>query len=787
MRRPSPLASTPRSARCGSGCCDRAPEPDALERWLAGHPEAVLRGPLQLDWDDPTRLVEVGLSTDRAGRRLTGVERGELDQGQHAGRRDVLAVGTAGALMRRDVYDSLGGLDPALPLREDLDLGRRTWAAGHRVAIVPEARLRHARATATGQRQTGRVVAQDRRAGAYVLLANAPAAQLVPALVRVVLGSVLRALLLLLGRRPRAAVDELAALTPRGLGRARRARRRTRTTTVPGHLLTARGVPLQAAVARLADRLASPGRRGRRPGPGVLLVAGLAVLALLAERELLGAGPLAGGRLLPAPPTALDLLRAYADGGDPFLVVLGLLAVLPLGQAHLAVDILLLASVPLAGAVAYVVSGRVVRRTALRLWAAATWAVLPVATGAVAAGRLDAAAIQIALPAVLLAGHLVATTDPRRRWQRAWALGLALAALAAVSPLAWPLAAVLLVATGLLSRAPGRLRRMLAVGVVLAVPLALGPLNRRLALHGPGRLDAELVDAALSTWRLLLLHPGGPGLPAVAVTAGLVLGALVALLRPGSRSRTVMAGWAMALLGLVVALGLTRLDVEGGPVWPGAPLQLAAAGWLLAAVVGADGLPEQLQRNALGRRQVAAVAVVALAASVPALCAVAWVVRGADGPLQRGTREVLPAFARAELATTGERALVLSPRPDGSVRYAVTTANGPRLGDPEPPDLTDVVPDLLSARGADGAAQLGDSSIRFVVLVGGRTPGEAVLDAQPGLLRQAGPPLWRVAAPARPPSAPPGRQLWPQAVTLAAVLVLAGPGGPRRRGLERQR
>ena len=765
---------------------DAAPEPAALERLLAADPGTAVRGPKQLDWDDPRRLVELGLSTDGAGRRLTGLEPGELDQGQHDRRGDVLAVGTAGALVRRDVWDILGGLDPAVPLRGDLDLGRRAWAAGHRVTVVPEARLRHVRATATGQRRTDRVVAQDRRAGAYVLLANATPGQLAPAVVRLAVGSLLAALVLLLGRRPRAALDELAALTPTGVLRARRARRRTRTTVVPRHLLVPRSAPLRTALSALTERAASPGRRGWRPGPGVLLTVALLVVALLAERALLGAGGLAGGRLLPVPPTALDLLRSYADGGDPSLAVLGLLAVLPLGRAPLAVDALLLASVPLAGAVAYAASGRVVQRTALRLWAAATWALLPVATGAVAGGRLDAAAIQIALPAGLLVGHRVATTDPRRSWHRAWALGLALSVLTALAPLVWVLAALLLVPAALLCAAPARVRRLLAVAVVLVVPPAVGLLDLSVVRHGPGRLDPSLVDPALAAWRLLLLHPGGPGLPAVAVTAGLLLGALAALLRPGRRSPTVTAGWAVAVLGLVIALGLARVGSDGGPVWPGAALQLAAAGLVLAALVGADGLPEQLQRRAFGGRQLAAVVVVALAAAVPVLCAVAWVVRGADGPLQRGTREVLPAYARAELASTDQRALVLQSQADGSVRFAVSTADGPRLGDPSPPELTALVADLLSPRGTGAAAQLGDSAVRYVVLVDGAASDLAALDAQPGLLRQAGPPLWRVTAPPSRQPEPGGRRLWPQLLVLAGVTVLAGPGGPRRRGLERQ-
>ena len=79
-------------------------------------------GPKLRDLADRRVLREVGLTIDRAGRRLTGVEPGEIDQGQHDGNRSVLAVSTAGMLIRRDVWDRLGGFDPLLPLfRDDID------------------------------------------------------------------------------------------------------------------------------------------------------------------------------------------------------------------------------------------------------------------------------------------------------------------------------------------------------------------------------------------------------------------------------------------------------------------------------------------------------------------------------------------------------------------------------------------------------------------------------------------------------------------------------------------
>ncbi|MCW2679176.1 MAG: glycosyltransferase-like protein, partial [Frankiales bacterium] len=398
---------------------DCAPDPGALSALLraaAAEPSAAVLGPRVVDWDDPRVLVEIGCSTDGSGVRDTGLEAGELDQGQHDGVRQVLAVGTAGALVRRDVWDTVGGLDPALPLfRDDLDLGWRVNAAGHRVLVVPQARLRHARAATTGRREiacaAGSPAALDRRAGLQVLLAHTRWLPLV--LLRVLLSSVLGAAGLVLVRQPRAALDELTAplaLSPAALRRARRTRAATRT--VPhAALRPLMSSPLRRARTRLTGLL----ERGRdravptldepaairgswlRTHPGLALVLGLGALTLLAVRGLLGRGELVGGRLLAAPPGAQDLWSTYADGRDPALAVLAALATALLGKADLAVDLLLLGSLPAAGAVGFAVAGRIVRSLPLRLWAAATWALLPVATGAVVAGRLDAAAVHVVL------------------------------------------------------------------------------------------------------------------------------------------------------------------------------------------------------------------------------------------------------------------------------------------------------------------------------------------------------------------------------------------------------
>ena len=115
---------------------DCEPAPDALEQLLAGagrSRSAAVLGPKLKDLSDRRVVREAGITTDRAGRRLTGVEPGEIDQGQHDGNRAVLAVSSAGMLVRRDVWESLKGFDPRLPMfRDDIDFGWRASRACRR-------------------------------------------------------------------------------------------------------------------------------------------------------------------------------------------------------------------------------------------------------------------------------------------------------------------------------------------------------------------------------------------------------------------------------------------------------------------------------------------------------------------------------------------------------------------------------------------------------------------------------------------------------------------------------
>ncbi|UWE08168.1 glycosyltransferase [Actinacidiphila bryophytorum] len=439
---------------------DCEPDPGALAGLLRvadSSPSAAVVGPKLRSWYDRRQLLEVGVSIARSGRRWTALERREQDQGQHDQVRPVLSVSSAGMLVRRDVWEELGGFDRRLPLmRDDVDFCWRAQAAGHTVLVAPDAVLWHAEAASRERRPVdcaGRSAANPHRvdkAGAvYTLLANTRGPLLPYVALRIVLGTLLRTLAYLVGKVPGQAVDEIVGLLGVLLrpGRLLGARHRRGKGVVPPSELRPLFPPPGATVRATVDQVvsniagradassAAAGRHGgavesgpgeddggdfleieqfarfkriaRKPGP--VLFAVLLVVSLAACRSLLGGGALAGGALLPADSGASDLWRSYAGswhalgtGGTqsapPYLAVLGLFSTVLFGSTGLTLTLLLVASVPLAGFTAYFASRPLVDSRLLRAWASVAYAFLPAATGALATGRLGTAVLAILLP-----------------------------------------------------------------------------------------------------------------------------------------------------------------------------------------------------------------------------------------------------------------------------------------------------------------------------------------------------------------------------------------------------
>ncbi|MBB4987531.1 glycosyltransferase family 2 protein [Streptomyces nymphaeiformis] len=762
---------------------DCAPAPGALAELLRvaeSDADAAVIGPKLRGWYDRKQLLEAGVSIARSGRRWTGLDRREQDQGQHDQVRSVLSVSTAGMLIRRDVFEELGGFDRRLPLmRDDVDLCWRAHSAGHHVLIAPEAVLRHAEASARERRTVdcaGRTAANPHRvdkAGAvHTLLANTRGRALPYILVRLVLSTLVRTLAYLVGKAPVQAVDEVMGLLATLLRPEKilAARKRRRNRTVPNSefrsLFPAPGATLRATVEQIASHFggdeadAGGSRHGvvesgpggddadyleieqfarlkkiaRKPGP--VLFALLLLVSLVACRNLFAGGSLAGGALLPAPDTVSELWSRYADswhalgtGGTqtapPYLAVLAALSALFLGSTSTALTLLLVCSVPLAGFTAYFAARGIVESRLLRAWGAIAYAFLPAATGALAAGRLGTAVLAILLPLIAraaVAAHGFNRPD-RGSWRATWAYAFLLTFATAFTPVVWPLAVLLglgvLVANRSDLTAYG-LRFLAAVGTPV---LVLAPWSLSL-LTDPGAFLREAgVDVRTGTATALDLlgtSPGGPGTTGGLLLLGLVLAGLAGLLRE-ERQLAVRAAWAAALAGLLFAV---LSNGAGGTGWAGPATLVYGAALIAAGMIGAEGGRTRVAAHGFGWRQPVA-ALIALACAVgPAVAAAGWMIGGADGPLTRRDPVQVPAFVAEESGTRDQpRTLVLGGSTPGEVAYTLVRGSGARLGDAElteaaeaDPRLDAVVAHLVAGSGADQTQELSGYAIRYVLV-----------------------------------------------------------------------
>lgn len=734
---------------------DSAPAPDCLDQLLRAadeHPRAVILGPKSLGWHDRRLLLEVGFTVAGSGRRVTGLERREHDQGQHDERSEVHAVGSAGMLVRRDVWESLGGMDPALPLyRDDLDLCWRAWRAGHEVRVVPAAVVHHREASFHGRREgseaPGRGHRLDRRSALHVLLTQTPAWRVPFTAIRLTVGSIVRALVYLLGKDLRRAGDELLACGsfiahPGRLAASRK--RAAATSSMTSHEAVGEFRPralsqVRAALEAFGGILSSGRSTGASAGgamesgpisedadmfedpaggvlrrllgrPSVLIVLALVVVALVAGRSLWwGDGALFGGALLPAPDGAADLwgsyIEAWHDVGPgsttpsaPLTAILAALSTVLLGKAPIAVALLLALAVPLSGLTAWWALRGVIVGTATRVWSAVAYALLPAIAGAIAGGRLGAALAAILLPlaarqvvrALGLGGSLPAPTG-----RTAWGAGLLIAIVVASAPVTW-VVVVLAVVVGVVItlRAAGPVGVVAARGVVLlVVPLLLLLPWSFYLVSNPTLLlgdaaGAGLTDPAPSALDILLMHPGGPGLVPAWATAGLVIAALLAPLRE-SRRPLILASWAVAIVALALGIAASKVlvSVPGVPapqgIWPGIATLILGGALILAVAVAGDGARASMAYSTFGWRQPAALLATGLALVTPVACAAFWL-PGAGDPLRRGDPAVLPPFVVAEaIGPQAPRTLILRESAAGSVAYTLINGTGPSLGDAE--------------------------------------------------------------------------------------------------------
>ena len=452
-------------------------------------PNVAMAGPKLLGWHDRTHLLEIGISIAANGNRWTGLEPSEYDQGQRDGVHEVLAVSTAGALIRRDVFQQLGGFDPNLDLfRDDVDFGWRLYSAGYAAIAVSSAVAFHAEASANERRTVDvaeaflhRPLLLDRRNAAYVLLSNSSWWRLPLLTVQLLTGSVFRAIGFLFAKLPGYASDEILAvgtlfIHPGELFTARKVRRSQRL--VPAGIalkfIPSRWSQIRQSLSRSAewirsrifpneisevrdisildenldeeDLLTPSSNRNwfsiiKRPLIALPLF--LFILALFWSRNRFGS--IFGGALPEQPAGVSDIWNTYFSGwhsigmgssaaAPPWLAIVAVLATPFFGSLKLFIAILFLFAPLFIAGTGYLLLRQLTNNRWLTVGASLLYSISPVAISAVNSGRLSTVMVLILLPLFISAAQGIFTID-QLTWRRIFGLSLLGTVLFAFSPI----------------------------------------------------------------------------------------------------------------------------------------------------------------------------------------------------------------------------------------------------------------------------------------------------------------------------------------------------------------
>ncbi len=612
-------------------------------------------GPKLVDWDDPRRLNSVGYSVDPYGFSSSISEPDELDQSQHDTPREVFAVSDACLLVRSDLFSTVGGFTDGIPyFGEDIDLCWRAHVAAATVHLCPSAVVAH-RGRFDERRHAENRERLALRHEARTMMSNYELFRLMRVLPVVAFLSMLDLVgSLVLGRFHRAG-DIVASWTWNlwnlpSLVRARSRVKRSRGAHDAQYLpLMRQGSSRLQSLLRAeegATRLQSAAAAGRgyfqelttgpsRYGAALAIVATL--LILLGARDLF-TGPIPVMReLVDAGSSASELLAQWWSAwrepgmGEPAVAPgvvpgLGVLGTLLLGSLGLARRLLVLAPlfVGALGAWKLFVGQRSMRARAAML---AAYGLNPVVLNAVAEGRLQALFVYGAAPWVLRrvargAGvePFVEPDAPRSPRSRVLAgIALALALVAAVTPLGAAVLVVTLVVVGLVVAIGGdrrgglRMSGSALLGAALALPVML-PWLVAAVRHGDSATLTGLWIGRGEVPSAAEMLTGSVGPVVVGLFGwGLLVAAGYALAVSRSwRMRWAAAGWGIAAVSWGIAVLLGSIDLLAG-AGPELLLMPAVLGMALAVAMGAFAFEQDVVGADFGLPQVlSAVAVAAL-------------------------------------------------------------------------------------------------------------------------------------------------------------------------------
>ncbi len=746
---------------------DSAPEPQALAALLGAlevSPSVAIAGPKQMDWDAPDHIREFGLTLTRGGKTVSLVT-DELDQGQHDQLSDVMAVGANGMLMRQSLWHELGGFDPHLRVVDDaLDFSVRARLAGHRIILVPSARVLTAGDGVIGLpeartvRASHRVARQRRAAELYRRLVYARRGTVFWQWLGLLPSAVIRTLGQLLAKNPGAVGGEYraalsAAFSGGAVGPARRSLRISRTAswgTLASLRMSRAEVRRRRILAREAAHIIVHGEK--RPvqflatGGGWATLA-LAAISLASFAPLLGAATLAGGALLPLGATPLALWQqvgfgwrenvySYIGAADPFAVIVAILGSAVWWQPSFVIVLLWFLALPLAGLGAWFLASRLTERAGIRAFAAIAYGLSPTLIIALLDGRPAAVLAHLFLPWLFFAGIRSA-----RSWSASATTALLFAAVVACAPSLAP--ALLVIWIGSVVLTGRHVVRYLAIPLPAAVLFAPLVISQFIAGNPLGLLSdpgTAVPYGVAPSWQVALGFPteglGGwfnaagilPwGAPAVSIVVLVLVGVLAALAVTGLFSaHPIRAQLALgiSLLGLATAVTASGVQVAftGGevvPIWAGAGLSLMWLGLVVAAAAGMSVLRRFSVYPAIAGIVAVSLLAVPLVASMNLGSAL---VSASNG-------KVLPAYvvAQAQL-DPNVGTLILTPQLTGGLGGTLTRGSGPTLEglstlittrttfSAADVRLATLVSSLASDSGQDSAAEMTDMGIGFVVL-----------------------------------------------------------------------
>lgn len=759
---------------------DTAPEPDALRRLVGAlelAPSVAFVAPKLVRWDDRSEIVSLGVSLSRFGRTV-GLADGELDQGQHDAKDDVLGADVRGLLVRTEAWRALGGLDAALSgADEGLDLGVRARLAGWRVSLVPSALVAVAGDGAAGLPVP--TTARRRRRRAYAARAAElhrrlsyahPAAVLLQWLAILPI-ALWRTAAHLVGKAPERVLPEwrAAIVALVRIPQVVRARRRIRANRKASWLqLAALRVSQSELRERLDDEAEAEAGAYVRPdlhfftGGGAWLVLGALLVSVAAFTALLAWPVLGGGGLQPLRSTVADLWADAAFGrrqlgldvvgpADPFAMVIAVVGSLWPGDPSRALVFLWILALPLAAAGGWFAATRVSERASLRLLGGVVWALAPTFLAALVQGRPAAVLVHLLLPWLFYTGAVA-----HRSWAAAGMASLLLAAVVACAPTLAPafavlwLLALILVITVRSGRGVAPLVWTLVPAAVMIAPLVwwqgragqwwalladpgvpwAGPQVAPDAL-GRGLLAAGFPSSDPAGWAGLLPDTPLWWVPLLAAPLA-VLALLAPLTQRWAAGIVLLFVAALGILTAYLAVGIavSVTQATAVPLWPGPALSLAWLGILGGALVFVDtGLAPRLRT---ARSVVALVAAIAIAVlAMPQLTALSR-----DAALiTSGPDSTLPAFVAAEGRDDSDvGTLVLTPQNAGGVAAEVvwgesetlsgqSTVHSTRTRATASDDTVALLAvDLISTTGQGVTDELAAHGVGFVVLAPAAAP-----------------------------------------------------------------